>query len=112
VFQIERTQEVTSCWTIAPCRRRVSGTPPGAALERFITSALVLALAAERQGDLFGLVGSAIACSPSCARAGKAHYDACRDDLHARAADRHADFEESRRVPAPAAAAACASHCS
>ncbi len=52
-------------------------------LERFITAALVLGLAAEQQGDLFGLltftdrVGSFIR-----ARSGQAHYNACRDALY------------------------------
>jgi uncharacterized protein (DUF58 family) len=53
------------------------------ALERFITAALVLGLAAEQQGDLFGLltftdrIGTFVR-----ARNGKAHYSACRDALY------------------------------
>ena len=60
------------------------GTPNSElVLERFITAALALGLAAEQQGDLFGLltftdkVGAFIR-----ARNGKAHYNACRDALY------------------------------
>jgi uncharacterized protein (DUF58 family) len=58
-------------------------TPGTSTLERFVTAALVLGLAAEQQGDLFGLltftdkVGKFIR-----ARNGKAHYSACRDALY------------------------------
>ena len=58
-------------------------TPGTSTLERFVTAALVLGLAAEQQGDLFGLltftdrVGKFVR-----ARNGKAHYSACRDALY------------------------------
>ncbi len=92
VFQLERTQEVyvvidASRLSGREVERRPAdpGTarPPTAALERFITAALVLGLAAEQQGDLFGLltfsdrVGNFVR-----ARNGKAHYSACRDALY------------------------------
>ena len=65
-------------------------------LERFITASLILGLAAEKQGDLFGLitfsdqVGTFIR-----ARSGPAHYHACRDALHTlEARTVTPDFEE------------------
>ena len=50
VFQIERTQEVYA--VIDTSRLSARGTT----LDRFVSAALALGLAAERQGDLFGLV--------------------------------------------------------
>ena len=112
VFQIERTQEVyvvidasrlSAREAVSGARESGSGargqvsggnsmmaepdtahlTPGTSTLERFVTAALVLGLAAEQQGDLFGLltftdrVGKFIR-----ARNGKAHYSACRDALY------------------------------
>ncbi|MDB6111453.1 MAG: hypothetical protein JWR69_3203, partial [Pedosphaera sp.] len=100
IFQIERTQEVyviidasrlSARTQILPGQIPASSrpgiqTPPAGEttiLERFVTAALVLGLAAEQQGDLFGLltfsdkVGSFVR-----ARNGSAHYNACRDSLY------------------------------
>jgi uncharacterized protein (DUF58 family) len=100
VFQIERTQEV---YVVIDASRLSARSPerpdPLAAspdatsggsremdttvLERFITASLVLGLAAEQQGDLFGVltfsnkVGTFLR-----AKNGKAHYSACRDALY------------------------------
>lgn len=100
IFQIERTQEV---YVIIDASRLTARTHPTASdpsvtkptgpgttlagettvLERFVTAALVLGLAAEQQGDLFGLltftdkVGTFVR-----ARNGTAHYNACRDALY------------------------------
>jgi uncharacterized protein (DUF58 family) len=108
VFQIERTQEVyviidTSRLSARQTRVAGSGpvgglprgqapdkpqpatqTPPtDSVLERFITSALVLGLAAEQQGDLFGLLTFSDKVQTFVrARNGKAHYAACRDALY------------------------------
>jgi uncharacterized protein (DUF58 family) len=107
VFQIEKTQEVYV--VIDASRLSAREIPPhspvrgsdsegrpaeeqsetrnpksgAAVLERFITAGLILGLAAERQGDLFGLV----TCTDRVerflrARNGKAHYGACRDALY------------------------------
>ncbi len=87
VFQIERTQEVY----VVLDASRLSARPvqrPGDAqaapsLELYLTAALSLGLAAEQQGDLFGLitfsdkVGSFVR-----AKNGQAHYNACRDVLY------------------------------
>jgi uncharacterized protein (DUF58 family) len=52
-------------------------------LERFVTAALVLGLAAEQQGDLFGLLTFTNRVEKFIrAKNGKAHYSACRDALH------------------------------
>ena len=90
VFQIERTQE---CYVILDASRlsaREFAEPAGAAgetaasqLDRSITAALVLALVAERQGDLFGLLAfDDQVRSFLRARNGKAHYGACREALY------------------------------
>jgi uncharacterized protein (DUF58 family) len=53
------------------------------ALERFVTAALVLGLAAEQQGDLFGLLTFSNKVEDFVrAKNGKAHYSACRDALY------------------------------
>jgi uncharacterized protein (DUF58 family) len=82
LFQVERTQEVY----VAIDHSRLSGRRVGgfAALERSVNAALVLGLAAERQGDLFGLLtfGDRVRGFVR-ARNGKAHYHACRDALFA-----------------------------
>ncbi|HMC26476.1 MAG TPA: DUF58 domain-containing protein, partial [Verrucomicrobiae bacterium] len=97
VFQIERTQEIyvlidasrLSARTISATQsdgsRGRSPSQSGAPiLERYITAALVLGLAAERQGDLFGLLTFSDKVESFVrARNGKAHYHACRDAIYA-----------------------------
>jgi uncharacterized protein (DUF58 family) len=52
-------------------------------LERFITAGLVLGLAAEQQGDLFGLLTFSNRVDNFVrARNGKAHFRICRDTLY------------------------------
>ena len=52
-------------------------------LERFVTAALVLGLAAEQQGDLFGLLTFTDKVQTFVrAKNGSAHYSACRDALY------------------------------
>jgi len=103
VFQVERTQEV---YVIVDASRlsarQISGsksaapspqpatsdqkqeTPEATVLERYVTAALILGLAAEQQGDQFGLVTfSDRVLSFVRAKSGQAHYDACRDRLYA-----------------------------
>jgi len=85
VFQIERTQEVyvivdASRLTARELTLKDSRTT---ALERFVTAALILGLAAEQQGDQFGLITfSDRVLSFVRAKSGQAHYDACRDRLY------------------------------
>jgi uncharacterized protein (DUF58 family) len=87
LFQVERTQEVYVVVDSSRLSARPSGTPQESAvpaLERMIRAALVLAVAAERQGDLFGLVtfGDRVQTFLR-ARAGAAHFQACREALFA-----------------------------
>lgn len=104
VFQIERTQEVyvivdasrlSAREAVLSSESRVPGpvseAQPGtqnpelrtSILERYLTAALVLGLAAERQGDLFGLLTfSDRVQSFVRAKNGKAHYAQCRDALY------------------------------
>ncbi len=105
IFQIERTQEVYVVIDFSRLTGRTAASPPDSAvdgsarkeggpgesegreetvLERFVTAALVLALAAEQQGDLFGLMTFADRVETFIrARTGKNHYSACRDALYA-----------------------------
>jgi uncharacterized protein (DUF58 family) len=107
VFQIERTQEVYVIVDASrlSAREAVAGSgfqvpgaeTPGAVappetqiaqtetstLERFLTAALVLGLAAEQQGDLFGLLTFSDRVERFVrAKNGQAHYAACRDALY------------------------------
>jgi len=115
VYQIERTQEVyviidasrlsaRSLSRESKVEGRVQETVlpsaldsrPSTALERFITAALVLGLAAEQQGDLFGLLTFSDKIETFLrARNGKAHYHACRDALYTlQARELAPDFDE------------------
>ncbi len=111
VFQIERTQEVYVILDASRLSARpvtvLSHKPPArqnlaqeetitavpeaenaapvasTTLERFVTAALILGLAAEQQGDLFGLLTFADKIGTFVrAKNGKAHYSACRDALY------------------------------
>jgi uncharacterized protein (DUF58 family) len=105
VFQIERTQEVYVIVDASrlSARKSVVSSPLSVAkdsqdaapatdhgllttdstLERFVTAALVLGLAAEQQGDLFGLLTFTNKIERFVrAKNGKAHYSACRDALY------------------------------
>jgi uncharacterized protein (DUF58 family) len=105
IFQIERTQEIyvmidISRLSARPMRRvdpgrRYFTTPskagPGPAervdggessLERFISAALVVGLAAQKQGDLFGVLTFSDSVHQFLrARGGKSHYGACREHI-------------------------------
>ena len=67
-------------------------------LERYLSSALLLCLAAERQGDLFGLGTFADGVRHFLrAKNGPAHFDACREAIYAlEPAVVSPDFEELR----------------
>jgi uncharacterized protein (DUF58 family) len=106
VFQIEKTQEIYVVVDASRLSARGTEVPsskfqvPGAAddgaqlgtwnlepgtstLERYLTAALMLGLAAEQQGDLFGLVTFTNKVEKFVrARNGQAHYSACRDALY------------------------------
>lgn len=86
-YQIEKTQEI---YVIVDASRLSARPTADAAadaghsiLELYIRAALVLALVARRQGDLFGL--ATFTNQPRAflrARGGQGHFDACRDALY------------------------------
>ncbi|HVU17994.1 MAG TPA: DUF58 domain-containing protein [Candidatus Didemnitutus sp.] len=98
VFQIERTQEIY----VVIDASRLSARPVTVdgrlmtTLERHITAALVLLLAASRQGDRFGLVvHDARLRTFLRASNGALHYGACREAVHAmEPAENTPDFGE------------------
>lgn len=82
VYQIERTQEVYVIVDHSRLTARRSGETD-TVLERFVTASLILGMAAQQQGDLYGLVTfSDRVQSFLRARNGPAHYHACRDALY------------------------------
>ena len=85
VFQIEKTQEVyvivdASRLSARPANENGTGDP---ILERFVTAALVLGMAAEKQHDLFGLLTFTNRVERFVrAKNGSAHYNTCRNALY------------------------------
>ena len=97
VYQIERTQQI---YVIIDASRLSARSSEGISLldagdrqdpaknfttvlQRFITAALIMALAAERQGDLFGLLTfNDKVRSFLKAKMGKPHFNVCRDTLY------------------------------
>jgi uncharacterized protein (DUF58 family) len=85
VFQVERTQEV---YVIVDASRLTARPASGGriadtVLERFVTASLLFGLAAERQGDLFGLASFSDRVHGFVrAKNGKAHYGACQEALY------------------------------
>lgn len=95
MFQVERTQEVYVVLDISRRSARPLETLPGAEehaeagfvaktqCERFVQAALILALAAEQQGDRFGLVVFSDQIHVTLpAGGGRTHYNALRDALY------------------------------
>jgi uncharacterized protein (DUF58 family) len=95
VHQIERSHEV---YVVIDASRlsarevtresegRISQSAAGVhltALDRYVSAALILGAAAERQGDQFGLITfSDRILTFLRARAGQGHYDSCREQLY------------------------------
>jgi uncharacterized protein (DUF58 family) len=81
VFQVERTQEI---YVVIDASRLSGRDCSGEAIiERYLTAALVLGAAADRQGDHFGLVVYSDKVDRFIrARSGKKHYAACREALY------------------------------
>jgi uncharacterized protein (DUF58 family) len=85
VYQIEKTQEVYVILDASrlSARRPDEDAGSDSTLERFVTAALVLGLAAEQQGDLFGLLTFTDKVEKFVrAKNGQAHYNVCRDALY------------------------------
>jgi uncharacterized protein (DUF58 family) len=81
VFQKERTQEIY----VAVDASRLSARPLGdqTTLEHYVNAALVMELAAEAQGDRFGLITFSDRLHNFVrASAGKQHYSLCRDAIY------------------------------
>jgi uncharacterized protein (DUF58 family) len=94
VFQIERTQEIY----VVLDASRLSGrtmpvgednglaageAPPPTLIERYITAALGLGVAAEQQGDLFGLLAFSDRVTRfTRAGSGHAHFNACLESIY------------------------------
>ena len=87
LYQIERTQEVyvaidTSRLTARPAALRSATEAPRTLLDSFIDCGLLLALAAQAQGDRFGLLAFDRQVHTFLgARRGQLHFDACRRAL-------------------------------
>lgn len=101
VYQIERTQEVyvivdATRLSARPVASKRSPQNPTTQLERFITAAMLLGVAAERQGDLFGVMAFTDRVLHFVrAKSGKGHYSSCRDALYTLSAKTvNPDFEE------------------
>jgi uncharacterized protein (DUF58 family) len=88
VYQIERTQKIYVIIDASRLSCRRAGSENGSSfpttnLERFVTASLIMDLAAERQGDLFGMLTFDDRVRKFLrAKSGKAHYNACRDALY------------------------------
>ncbi len=88
VFQVERTQEVYVIIDASRLSARTLGEPAegeerASLLERFITAGLTLGLAAEKQGDRFGLITFSDKVETFVrAGTGQAHYHSCRDAIY------------------------------
>jgi len=79
IFQVERTQEV---YVILDASRLMARD--AAQFERYITAGLLLGIAAEQQGDAFGIIAFSDRVRHFVpARSGKAQFHACRDMLYA-----------------------------
>jgi uncharacterized protein (DUF58 family) len=84
IHQIERSHEVYVAVDASRLSaRELPGQPGVSILERYVTAALILGAAAERQGDQFGLITfSDRILTFLRARAGQAHFDSCRERLY------------------------------
>ncbi len=96
VYQIERTQQIyvvvdgsrLSARNSDPfgkqsTRESSLGNSYTTIMERFTAAALIMGLAADRQGDVFGLLAFDDRVRRFVrAKNGKAHYDVCRDALY------------------------------
>ncbi len=81
-FRIERTHEVYIVLDASRLSGRAAGTGM-TVLERFEKAALLLGVAADQQGDQFGLVSFSDRVDRFVkARSGREHFRTCRDALY------------------------------
>jgi uncharacterized protein (DUF58 family) len=81
VFQVERTQEIY----VAIDASRLSSRPLDGhtTLEHYVSAALIMGLAAEQQGDRFGLITFSDRLHKFVrARSGKQHFTVCREAIY------------------------------
>jgi uncharacterized protein (DUF58 family) len=94
VYQVERTQEV---YAVIDCSRLTGRDAGGEALlERYLNAAMLLGLAVQRDGDLFGLVAFSDRIERFVrAGQGRSHFGTCRDAIYTLAVRRASpDFRE------------------
>ena len=106
VFQVERTQDIYIIIDSSRLSARSIKTESAMnnsnaqqaeeIIDRFVSGALVMGIAAERQGDRFGFLGFSDRVNAFMrAKSGRSHYNACRDILYNMAPDRvNPDFDE------------------
>ncbi len=83
VYQVERTQEVYAVVDASRLSARSAGADGKTVMARFVSAAMILSMAAERQGDLFGLVTFSDRVHAFLrAGSGKAHATACLEALY------------------------------
>lgn len=96
VYQVERTQEIYAIVDASRLSARTAPMTSEPILERFLNAAMILGLAAQKQGDHFGL----LAFSDRIMRflpagQGSAHASSCREALYnVQSAKVSPDFEE------------------
>jgi uncharacterized protein (DUF58 family) len=94
VFQVEKTQEIYVAIDTSRLSARMADEQ--VTLDQYVHSALVMALAAEAQGDLFGLITFSDRIHNFVrAQKGKAHFKTCREAIYnARPRQVEPDFGE------------------
>lgn len=86
-FQVEHTQEIYVVIDASRLSGRTVAAPESTGdeplFEQYVTTGLLLGLAAERQGDQFGVIAFSDTVDAFVrARTGKAHFTACRDAIY------------------------------
>jgi uncharacterized protein (DUF58 family) len=94
VYQVERTQEVYVVLDASRLSGRTAGFEP--VLEHYLSASLLLGLAVEKAGDLFGVIAFDDRVQRMIrAATGRTHFGACRDALYTLTTKRVApDFRE------------------
>jgi uncharacterized protein (DUF58 family) len=87
IYQIERMQEIYLIVDASRLSARPTRSPGSSSvttvLDRYITAALMMGIAAEKNGDLFGILSFSDRINSFIrAKNGKAHYNACRDAIY------------------------------
>lgn len=96
VYQVERTQEIYAIVDASRLSARTAPMTSEPILERFLNAAMILGLAAQKQGDHFGLLTFSDRITRFLpAGQGSAHSNSCREALYnVQASKVSPDFEE------------------